>query len=265
MVKLKTAKRRPDYSTTIGILVAFALVLVSIALGSDGMGFINIQAILIVFCGTFAVTIACFSWHDVAGLRGSLRNTVFTKIKDVKEAGVDVIALAEYAKKKGLLGLKEKEDEIEKDSILAKGTQMLVDGMSSEDAEVMLKQDIESTLERNQRAAAVLRKAAEIAPAMGLIGTLIGLVQMLGQLEDPSGIGRPMAVALLTTLYGALFAYILLTPLASKIERNSDEELLVNRIYLTAIICMGNQEHPRKLQTLVNTILPPAKKLTIYK
>ena len=264
MARRRRAKKKSDYSTIIGIIVGIALIFISIGMGDASSSFLNPQAFIIVVGGTLAVTVASFSWGDVSGLLKSIRSTVFTKIKDVKAAGVQVVSLSEHAKKKGLLSLSEKEDDIETGTLLHSGTQMLVDGATPEDIEKFLKQDIESTLERNDRAAAMLRKAAEIAPAMGLIGTLIGLVQMLGQLDDPAGIGPPMAVALLTTLYGAFFAYMVLTPLASKVERNSNEEFLLNKIYLTAIVSMGRQDHPRKLQTLLNTILPPSKKLDLF-
>jgi chemotaxis protein MotA len=111
----------------------------------------------------------------------------------------------------------------------------------------------------------MLRKAAEIAPAMGLIGTLIGLVQMLSELDNPSNIGPNMALALLTTLYGALLAFMVFTPLASKIERNSDEELLLDKIYLHSIISISIQENPRMLERKINTILPPSKRIRVYK
>lgn len=264
MAKAKIARKKSDYSTVIGILVGIALVFISIGMGEASASFLNTQAFLIVVGGTFAVTVAAFSWSDVSSLMKSIRSTVLTKIKDVKAASVQVVKLSEYGKKKGLLGLQEKENEIERGTVLHKGIQMLVDGSTPEDAERYLKQEIESILERNEKAAAMLRKAAEIAPAMGLIGTLIGLVQMLGQLDDPSGIGPPMAVALLTTLYGAFFAYMVLTPLASKVERNSNEEFLLNKIYLTAIVSIGRQDHPRKLQISLNTILPPSKKLNLF-
>lgn len=261
----KARKAKPDYSTTLGIGVALALVLFSIAMTDNWLGFINLPSFLIVVLGTLSVTTACFSWQDMVALVGSLRKTVFKKFSDPKRAANHVIDLAEYAKKKGLLALNEKENEMEEGSVLLNGARMLIDGIGVEDAEHVLRQDIEGIVERNERAAALLKKAAEIAPAMGLIGTLIGLVQMLGQLEDPAGIGAPMALALLTTLYGALFAYVVLTPLASKVETNSEEELMLNKIYLTAISCIGKMENPRKLETLLNTILPPAKRLNRYK
>lgn len=161
--------------------------------------------------------------------------------------------------------MQEKEREIERGSLLAKGIKLIVDGTTIEEVEQVIAQDIQSSLDRNKKSAAILRRAADIAPAMGLIGTLIGLVQMLSSLDKPGDIGPFMAVALLTTLYGALLAYMVLTPLASKIERNSDEQFLLNKIYLIALVCIGKQESPRKLERLINTVLPPSKKLKTFK
>ena len=99
---------------------------------------------------------------------------------------------------------------------------------------------------------------------MGLIGTLVGLVQMLGSLDDPSTIGPSMAVALLTTFYGAILANMVFSPMAAKLERNSNEESMVNTVFLTAAASMGRQENPRRLEMLLNTILPPAHRLQYY-
>ena len=110
----------------------------------------------------------------------------------------------------------------------------------------------------------VLRKMGEFSPAMGLIGTLVGLVQMLGHLDDPSTIGPSMAVALLTTFYGAVLANIVFLPLASKLERNSAEETLVNNVYLMGAASIGRQENPRRLEMLLNSVLPPAKRVRYF-
>ncbi len=99
---------------------------------------------------------------------------------------------------------------------------------------------------------------------MGLIGTLVGLIQMLGNLEDPSPIGPAMAVALLTTFYGAILANMVFTPLASKLERNSSEETLINRLYVMAPASIGRQENPRRLEMLLNTILPLGNRVEYF-
>jgi chemotaxis protein MotA len=259
------SKSKSDLSTLLGIVAGLGLVLIAIFMSGGGKGFLDLASFLIVFGGTFVITVACYSMSEVIDLFASIRRLVLHKIKNPTEAAAFVVSLTEHGKKFGILGLQNRESEIEKDSMLQKGVKMLVDGASVEEAEQVIAQDIQSAIERNKRAAAILRKAAEIAPAMGLIGTLIGLVQMLTALDDPSNIGPFMAIALLTTLYGALLAYMVFTPLATKIERNSDEELLLNKIYLISVVCIGKQDSPRKVERLVNTILPPSKRIKVFK
>ncbi|MCW8835765.1 MAG: MotA/TolQ/ExbB proton channel family protein, partial [Rhodospirillales bacterium] len=133
-----------------------------------------------------------------------------------------------------------------------------------EEVEAIMRQDMHATIQRHSKSTNVLRKAAEFAPAMGLIGTLIGLVQMLGNLDDPSTIGPSMAVALLTTFYGAVLANMVFMPLASKLERNSGEEALVNNVFLLGATSIGRQENPRRLEMLLNSLLPPTKRVRYF-
>ena len=112
--------------------------------------------------------------------------------------------------------------------------------------------------------AITIEQAAEIAPVMGRIGTLLGLVQMLGRLDDPSSIGPAMAVALLTTFYGAVLAHVFLAPIAAKLERNSREEILVKNIYALSAASIARQENPRRLELLLNTLLPPSKRVQFF-
>ena len=117
---------------------------------------------------------------------------------------------------------------------------------------------------RHSRSAGVLRRAAEVAPAMGLIGTLVGLVQLLGNLQQPESIGPAMALALLTTLYGAILANMVFVPLASKLERNSINEAMVLNVYAIGASSISRQENPRRLEMLINAILPPAKRVRYF-
>ncbi len=261
----KQIKPESDYSTLTGIGIAIVIMGIAVSMSGQVLSFFDVASGLIVIGGTFAVTLACFSWKEIADLGKSLEKVVFTKIPDSRMVGEESVHIAEYAKRKGLLGLQDKEKDVDKNSLLNKGMRMLADGNTIHEIDQILRQDIESILHRNRRSATILRRAAEIAPAMGLIGTLIGLVQMLGELNDPKNIGPHMAIALLTTLYGALLSYMIMTPLASKIERNSEEELLLNKIYLTSIVSIGHEESPRKLERMINTILPPAKRLKVFK
>ena len=259
------SKSKSDLSTLIGIIAGFGFVLAAIFMSGGGKGFLDLSSFFIVFGGTFVITIACYSVSEVIDLFGSISRLVLHKIKSPSEAAEFAVSLTEYAKRNSILDLQQREQEIDQDSMLQKGVKMLVDGASVEEVEQVISQDIQSAVERSKRAAAILRKASEIAPAMGLIGTLIGLVQMLRALDNPANIGPFMAIALLTTLYGALLAYMVLTPLATKIDRNSDEELLLNKIYLISLVCIGKHDTPRKVERLVNTILPPSKRIKIFK
>ncbi len=175
-----------------------------------------------------------------------------------------MVKLAEEARRNGLLSLQESYNSGQSNDFLRKGLGMVIDGMEPEAVEKILRQETYSMTERHQKGASILRKSAEVAPAMGLIGTLIGLVKMLGTLDDPSGIGPAMAIALLTTFYGAFLAYIIFTPLASKLERNSQEEMLINNLYTKGLVAIGKKENPRQLEMLINTILPPERRISYF-
>ena len=141
---------------------------------------------------------------------------------------------------------------------------MLLEGATGNEIEPIMQGEMRAAARRHTRTVGVLRKAAEISPAMGLIGTLIGLVQMLGNLDDPSSIGPSMAVALLTTFYGAVLANMVFMPLAGKLERNSSDEELLNSVYMVGAVSIGRQENPRRLEMLINSILPPSKRVSYF-
>jgi chemotaxis protein MotA len=138
---------------------------------------------------------------------------------------------------------------------------MVVEGMAADEIKRVLERDAAEMTVRHQRSAGVLRKAAEVAPAMGLIGTLIGLVQMLAHLDNPATIGPAMAVALLTTFYGAILACMLFAPLAAKLERLAEDDIEITDICVAAALSMARQENPRHLEMMINAILPPAERV----
>ena len=123
-----------------------------------------------------------------------------------------------------------------------------------------LAQDLDALVERHRRSASILRRGSEIAPAMGLIGTLIGLVQMLADLQNPETIGPSMAVALLTTFYGAILGTAVLAPMAAKLERNSNDEAMIRTLTMMAMASIARQDNPRRLEMLLNSELPPITK-----
>jgi len=253
-----------DAATIIGLICGFGLIGAAIVLGGHPASFVNIPGILIVIGGTFAVTTICFSITEVMRTAQVLMKTVLYTGRDPSAAAIRVLRVAEIARKQGVLSLQNVLEELGSEPFLQKAILMVVDGTPGEEVETILHRDIQATLQRHQKSANILRKAAEFSPAMGLIGTLIGLVQMLGALDDPSSIGPSMAVALLTTFYGAVLANMVFSPLASKLERNSAEEALVNHIFAMGVTSIGRQENPRRLEMLLNSVLPPAKRVQYF-
>jgi len=147
---------------------------------------------------------------------------------------------------------------------LARGLRLVIDGSPSEQVEQVMRNEMQAISQRHGEGARVLHRAAEVAPAMGLIGTLIGLVRMLRNLEDPSAIGPAMSVALLTTFHGAILANMVFAPLAAKLEKKSSEELLVNELYLLGALSIARQENPRNLETELNAVLPPSRRVRFF-
>lgn len=253
-----------DLATIIGLIAGFGLITSAIILGGDALAFINPPSILIVIGGTIAVTSMCFTLKEMAGSLGVIGKTFFYSSLDTSDAAMQVLEISEMARKKGVLSLQNMLESIKEQPFLYKGMLMIVDGTPGEEVEAILRLDRNATIERHKKGASILRKAAEFAPAMGLIGTLIGLVQMLGNLEDPSTIGPAMAVALLTTFYGAVLANMVFSPMAAKLERNSVVEATVSNIYLMGASSIGRQESPRRLEMLLNSILPPSKRVQYF-
>ena len=253
-----------DLATIIGLVVGFILILVALFLGGTPGAFFNLPSVLIVIFGTLAITTICFSLREMMGAPGVIARTMFNHLADPGDAAYVVMRYAEHARKEGILGLQKGLESAAGEKFLVTALTMVIDGTPGDEVERILRSEVEATAARHMKSANILRKAAEIAPAMGLIGTLIGLVQMLGNLDDPAAIGPNMAVALITTFYGAVLANMVFAPLAAKLERNSREEALVFNVYLTAAASIARRENPRRLELLLNAMLPPSQRVSMF-
>jgi chemotaxis protein MotA len=258
------ARSRLDQATLLGLLAGIGLVAAAMWLGGSPRAFIDVPSVLIVVGGTFGVTTICFSLRDIARTPAIIAKTLFHANPDPSETATHMLRLAEIARKRGVLGLDQMLDNLIQEPFVHRAVTMAVDGTPVEEIRQMLQHEIDQMAERHIRSAGVLRRAAEVAPAMGLIGTLIGLVQMLGNLDDPSTIGPGMAVALLTTFYGAVLANMVFAPLAAKLERNSAEETLAATIYMLAAESICRRENPRRLELRLNALLPPARRVQCF-
>jgi chemotaxis protein MotA len=254
-----------ELSTVLGIFIALLLIISAITAGSSISSFFDFPSVLIVLGGTFFISCACFSIADVIkALSTTSQSVLYAKI-DKKKTVQSCLKISELSRREGLLAIQKKESLYKgMGTFFKKHLMAIVDGLSAEESEKLMLQEILYVRERHKRSVEVLKKAAEVAPAMGLVGTLIGLVQMLGALEDPSKIGPAMAVALLTTLYGAIIAYVILLPLANKLERNSRDEIEVLKIYAEGIVAIAKNEGPLKFEMRMNANLSPEERIKVY-
>jgi chemotaxis protein MotA len=251
-----------DNATVFGLAGAALFIITAITVGGGAAAFFDLPSALIVIGGTLAVTMVCFSLSDIFKTALALRDTVISRERDFPDAAYTMLELSDFVRRNGILKLQGAPlARFAREPFLHRGLKLLIDGITEKDIGDILREDINASRERYVRAVAVLRRAAEIAPAMGLIGTLIGLVQMLGNLGDPKVIGPAMAVALLTTFYGAVLANMVLNPLATKLERNIGEESLVQQLFMTGILGIARKDNVRRLEIVLNSMLPADAKV----
>lgn len=264
-LSISTPDSKIDWSTILGLIIAFSLIGAALAFGGSVGSFFNIPAAFIVIGGTIAVTSIAYRAEDLAKAWTILKASVFYRIRTPKSLAKNLMDIAVLAKQKGVLAISQQENELQKDPYVAYAMRYVTDGFKTEDVMQILTHDMDALIERHKTGASIIRRASEIAPAMGLIGTLVGLVQMLSQLNDPSSIGPAMAVALLTTFYGAILGTVILAPMAAKLERNASIDIMVKDLIISAAISISKQESPRKLETVLNAALPPDHRIVYFK
>lgn len=246
-----------DLATLVGMLGAIGIVLAAILTGGSALVFINVPSILIVLAGTVMVVMIKFSIGQFLGAF-KVALTAFTyKIDDPEELIEKIVDLANIARKEGMLALENAEVENE---FLNEGIKMLIDGNSKEVVDAVLSKDMSATIDRHTWGAKVFSATGDVAPAMGMIGTLIGLVQMLSNMSDPKSIGPAMAVALLTTLYGAMLANIIALPIADKLALRKADELRLRSICIDGVLAIQEGQNPRIIESMLKAYLEPAKR-----
>ncbi|GAW92925.1 motility protein A [Calderihabitans maritimus] len=244
-----------DLMTVIGIVVGIALITLAIYMGGNMALFWNLPSILITVCGSFTALLINYDFNQIKKVFRIVKQVFTTPGQDPREL-IEIFAeLARKARREGLLALEDDINRID-DPFFAKGIQLMVDALEAEMIRDILETDIAYTVQRHRLGQEVFRTWANLAPGFGLIGTLIGLIQMLAKLDDPSALGPSMAVALLTTFYGALMANLLLTPIAGKLALRSEEEVLNKRLILEGIIAIQSGVNPRILEEKLNAFIP---------
>ncbi|MDQ7032286.1 MAG: MotA/TolQ/ExbB proton channel family protein [Desulfonauticus sp.] len=245
-----------DLATIIGIVISFGLVAGAIVTGGSPMIFVNIPSMLIVLGGTIGATLVNYPLGHVLGVISVMKKTFSAKIENPAQIIEKFIDYANRARREGILALEPVIKDAQ-DPFLKKGLQLTVDGMEPQIIQEILETEISYMEERHELGAEILTIMGAFAPAMGMIGTVIGLVQMLQNMSDPSSIGPSMAVALITTFYGAVLSNLIFNPMAGKLKTRSKEERLIKEMILEGILSLSKGENPRIVEDKLNSFIPP--------
>ncbi len=243
-----------DLATVIGLVLAFALI--GISMGSSAMIFVDIPSVMIVGGGTIGAVLVSYPLPIVLSVVPVMRNCFFSKLPSPNSIIEQFMDYANRARREGILSLEPVLKEID-DLYLKKGLQLTVDGLEPQSIQEIMETEISYLEERHGLGAEILATFGAFAPAMGMIGTVIGLILMLQTMDDPSTIGPSMAVALITTFYGAILANLIFLPMQTKLKRRSQEEVLLKEMILEGILAISKGENPRIIEEKLSSFLAP--------
>jgi chemotaxis protein MotA len=250
-----------DFATIFGLVGATVLTIASILYGSPLSTFYDLPSVLLVCLGTVTIIFVAYPASVVKNAGKVALKTIRTEPRAPEQVLQLMREMSSRARREGVLVLEDMASG-QKDEFLKKGIQMVVDGHDPSAIEEVLYNEVDKMAERHKEGASVMEDIGAFAPAMGMIGTLIGLVQMLQNLDDPSAIGPAMAVALLTTFYGAIIANVFALPMAKKLKVRSGEEVAEKVIIIQGLLSILAGESPRFLVDRLNAQLPPAERLS---
>ena len=243
-----------DIATFIGIIVAGGLVASSILMGGSGSWFINYPSLMIVVGGTMGATLIAYPLAEVLSVVGVAKNAFLYRAQSAAELIPLMVEFAKKARQEGILSFESQLETIE-DKFLAKGIQMAIDGMESDAIEEVMRTEIDNVSSRHSLGSEIFSTMGAFAPAIGMLGTIIGLVQMLMQMSDPSSIGAPMAVALLTTFYGTGLANLLFIPISGKLKTRSRQEVMMKEMVLEGVISIQSGDNHRIVEQKLKAFL----------
>jgi len=252
-----------DIATLFGIFSAFGLVILAISFGSNISIFINLPSFMIVMGGTIGATMINYPLKDMLTSVNVLKNVLFCKPVSSEKIIEKFIEFASTARRNGILSLEASIENTNNDFI-KKSLQLSVDGLDPQSIHTILHTEIALIKKRHQLGAEIFMTMGTFSPALGMIGTLIGLVQMLQSMSDPSTIGPAMAVALLTTFYGSILANLIFIPVSGKLRKRSQEETQIKEMITEGVISISKGENPRILEQKMLVFLPPKLRKSTY-
>ncbi|MEX0717928.1 MAG: motility protein A [Planctomycetaceae bacterium] len=250
-----------DKSTVGGLLMGVVLLGLAIALapGANFAAFVDYPSMAVVIGGALAASAMAFPLKTLFSAHKVLKKAFFPKQQEIGPVIAQLVEFSEIARRDGILALENKSDEIE-DPFVLLGIQMAVDGTDAELMEAILRSEMDAVARRHRSGKLLADTMGRYAPAFGMIGTLLGLIIMLGNMDDPEKIGPGMAVALITTLYGAVASNMLFLPIADKLAFYSKRELEVREIILKGLMSIQEGDNPRVLEQKLKICLPAAER-----
>lgn len=251
-----------DIATLAGLFFAGGLVIIAILMGGSGAWFISPPSMMIVIGGTMGATLLSHPLSQVLGVFKVVKNVFFHRSRSPDDVIKMMMEFGKLARKEGILSFESRLKEIE-DPFFVKGLELAIDGVESNSIKNVLTTEISYVEERHSLGAEIFTTMGSVAPAVGMMGTIIGLVQMLMQMEDPSKIGAPMALALLTTFYGTVLANLLLLPIAAKLKTRSKEEIFQKELVLGGIMSIQSGDNHRIIEQKLKAFLPRSRKISI--
>ncbi|MDH3346564.1 MAG: MotA/TolQ/ExbB proton channel family protein [Desulfobulbaceae bacterium] len=253
-----------DLATIIGMIAAFGLMIMAILQGGSLLIFLDTPSALIVIGGSIGVAMINYPIADILSAANVVKHAFMIKEQSVNNLISQLMDFANKARKEGILSLQSAMNKID-DEFLVKALQMAVDGQEPQELKLMLNTEINYIEERHTKGADIFTSLGNISPAMGMVGTLIGLVQMLQTMDDPSSIGPAMAVALLTTFYGSVISNVICNPIAGKLKTRSKTELLQKILIVEGMESILSGENPRIMEQKLHAYISPKLRESVFK
>ncbi len=249
-----------DISTLAGLGLGFTMILMSMILGGSGLGvYINVPSVLMVIGGSFGAIMVANPLARVLGIMRYINIVIRVPNYELERTITTLVNFSERARREGLLALEDDVEEVQ-DDFLKNGIQLVVDGTDPEIIKTVLFNDLDQLSARHDTGIKLFDDWGKLAPAFGMIGTLAGLIAMLANLDDPDAIGSGMALALITTMYGSIFANLVLIPIKSKLEDRHKEEQLLREIMIEGILSIQAGDNPNILKYKLVSFLDPNRR-----
>lgn len=248
-----------DLATLIGIFSGLTLIFISI--GSENFAtFINIPSLVIVLGGSIAAILVNYSLNEILSVLGVVKKAFLNESFKEREIIDTFVELSKKSRREGILAVDKELSKI-KDPFMRTGLEMTVDGVEPETIRNVMETELNYLMDRHKKGQGIFINLGAFAPAFGMIGTLIGLIIMLKNLEDPSSIGQGMSVALITTFYGSVLANLVFIPISGKLKIRSDQEVLVKEMVIEGVLAIQYGEHPNSIERMLLNFIPPKQRV----